>query len=171
MNFIPENLSRWVLPRNYAGAEWSGYYVAPVGRSRDSDILEESNFAQQWDALSDLVADVPGADESSPQIVREGHFLCGWVEWVAIHESNEAALRVADKLAERLERYPVLSDDDFSQREDEAAQQVWAKCYGLRERMSYLRRHRNQFEFHSFAELLAVARGRYFNGYASELLH
>lgn len=170
MPYTPENLTRWTLPRYYAGATWEGYFVAPVSRNRDSDILTESNFDQQWEALSAHSADVPGVDESSPQIVREGHWLCGWVEWVAIHESNESALRAADKIAERIDRYPILNEDDFSRREDESAQKVWAECYNMKERIAYLRRHRNQFEFYSFADLLAVARGRYFNGYASELL-
>lgn len=171
MTYNPENLHRWTLPRHYVGAHWRGYFVAPVSRNRDSDILTESNFAQQWEALRAHLADVPNADESSPQIVREGHFLCGWVEWVAIHESNESALRVADNLAARLERYPILSEEDLSAREEEEAQRVWAKCYNTRERVDYLRKNWRQFEFGSFAELLAVARGRYFNGYASELLH
>lgn len=171
MPYIPENLSRWTLPRNYVGAQWEGYFVAPVSRNRDSDILTESNFDQQWESLRAHLADVPNADECSPQIVRERHFLCGWVEWVAIHESNESALRVADNLAARLERYPVLNEEDWSAREEEEAQRVWAKCFNTRERIAYLRENWRQFEFGSFAELLAVARGRYFNGYASELLH
>lgn len=171
MNYNPENLHRWTLPRHYVGAQWEGYFVAPVSRNRDSDILTESNFGQQWEALRAHLADVPNADECSPQIVREGHFLCGWVEWVAIHESNESALRVADNLAARLERYPVLNEEDWSAREHEEAQRVWSKCFNTRERIAYLRENWRQFEFGSFSELLAVARGRYFNGYASELLH
>lgn len=171
MPYIPENLSRWTLPRHYVGAQWEGYFVAPVSRNRDSDILTESNFDQQWESLRAHLADVPNADECSPQIVRERHFLCGWVEWVAIHESNESALRVADNLAARLERYPVLNEEDWSAREEEEAQRVWAKCFNTRERIAYLRENWRQFEFGSFAELLAVARGCYFNGYASELLH
>lgn len=170
MPYTPENLHRWTLPRHYVGAQWEGYFVAPVSRNRDSDILTESNFDQQWEALRAHLADVPNADESSPQIVREGHFLCGWIEWIAIHESNESALRVADNLAARLERYPVLNEEDWSAREEEEAQRVWAKCFNTRERIAYLRENWRQFEFGSFAELLAVARGRYFNGYASELL-
>lgn len=171
MTYIPQHLSRWKLPQHYFGANWNGYFIAPVSRNRDSDALAESNFAEQWRALKPHSADVPDADESSPTIVRESHFLCGWVEWVAIHQSNEAALREADKIAERLENYPVLNEEDWSNREEEEAQAVWSKCYRDCDRVQYIRRNRSQFDFNSFSEMLAVARGRYFNGYASELLH
>jgi hypothetical protein len=41
----PKHLKHWTRPRDYFGAEWSRYYSAGVGQSRDSDCLEQSNFA------------------------------------------------------------------------------------------------------------------------------
>jgi hypothetical protein len=114
--------------------------------------------------------DVPGEDETSPTIVSENHWAVGWVEWVAIHESNAPAIAAAERIAERLERYPVLNEDLLSQRELEEADDVWKRCYRPDERIAYIRKHRNQFDFGSFAELLDVVRGKYFNGYASELI-
>lgn len=170
MNYNPTHLSRWTRPQCYMGATWEGYFVAPVTRNRDSDCLTNSNWDCQWRDLSACKSDVPYTDESSPVVVSEKHWAVGWVEWVAIHESNEAALRVADRLAERLESYPVLDEEDWSQKEQEEAEQVWRNCYRQRERIAYIREHRSQFEFSSLSDLLACVRGKYFAGYASELL-
>lgn len=128
--YVPENLSRWELPDSYAGAHWDGYYRAPVGRNRDSDLLTQSNWDQQWDALKAFRADVPGTDEVSPVDVCENHWAVGWVEWVAIHESNGPALREADHLAGALADYPVLDDEDFSRREWEDYEKGW-ESYGF----------------------------------------
>lgn len=127
--FVPENLKRWRLPDSYTGAHWDGYYVAPIGRHRDSDLLTESNWDCQWSELSKLRADVPGEDETSPRMVRESHWAVGWVEWVAIHESNEAALRTADEIAAGLESYTVLDEKDLSRREWEDYAEGWRQ-YG-----------------------------------------
>ena len=128
--YVPENLSRWELPGSYAGAHWDGYYRAPVGRNRDSDLPTQSNWDQQWDALKAFRADVPDADGVSPVAVCENHWAVGWVEWVAIHESNGPALREADRLAARVERYPVLNEEDRSNREWEDYEKGWGS-YGF----------------------------------------
>lgn len=169
--YKPEHLKRWVLPRDYAGTHWDGYYVAPCGLSRTSDVFERSNWRSQWELLKAHRADVSEADESSPVEVTENHWAVGWVSWVAIHESNESALREADAIAERLENYPILDEDDFSREEDLEAQEIWRNCYRDKERLEYVRKHRSQFEFNSFSEMLSCIRGRYFSGYASDLIH
>ena len=172
--YTPTYLEPWNRPQCYIGAQWNGYYRAPVGRARDSHCLTESNWGQQWQALEPLKADCldsDGDEISSPCVVSENHWAVGWIEWVAIHESNEAALREADRLAERLENYPVLDEEDFSEREREEADKVWKDCYRPKERIAYIRKASlGEFEFHGFADLLAVVRGKYFNGYASGLL-
>ena len=129
--YQPERLERWKMPRDYFGAEWPEYYSAGVGRSRDSDCLEESNFHAMLAAL--------GGESETVQVVRESHWAVGWVEWIAIHESDETALREADRQQERLEDYPVLDDDDHSLREWEECERVWSDCYTDRERIRYLR--------------------------------
>lgn len=173
MKYTPENIERWKLPSHYMGAHWEGYFVAPVSRNRDSDTLTESNWSVQWERLKGSVADIPeetGEDGRSPVVVTENHFLCGWVEWVAIHETNEAALREADAMAARLESYPVLSEEHWSELETKEADRVWRDHYREQERVEYIRKNRGQFEFHSFSDLLGCVRGKYFSGYASELL-
>jgi hypothetical protein len=129
--YQPERLERWKMPRDYFGAQWPEYYSAGVGRSRDSDCLEESNFHAMLSAL--------GGESVTVQVVRESHWAVGWVEWIAIHESDEQSLRAADRLCGELEDYPILDEDDWSTREWEECERVWSDCYTDRERVRYLR--------------------------------
>lgn len=161
--FEPKHLKRWTMPDHYFGAVWPAYYSSGVGRSRDSDDLEESNFATM---LKDL-----GGESETVQVVREGHWAVGWVEWIAIHQDDDKALQIADENMARLADYPVLDESDWSEREMESANAIWHDCYNAKERIAYIRKYRSQFDFHDMADLRAVVRGDYFNGYASELLH
>jgi hypothetical protein len=150
------------------GAEWPEYFVF-LGRNRDSDALERSNF----DAGLAAVGGEQTSDDGTELVVvvRENHFLCGWVEWIAIHETAVEALAKATAIAKRLDNYPVVSEELLSEYETEEAQQVWMRCYDVNERIAYIRAHRSQFEFNSLADVLGCVRGEYFAGYASELIY
>lgn len=161
--FNPQNLERWQMPSHYAGETWPDYYSAGVGQSRDSDCLERSNFAEMLQLL--------GGETETVIVVRESHWAVGWIEWIAIHQDDEASLAIADEAKGRLEDYPVLNEDDFSTREMEEANEIWRECYSPFERIDYIRRYRSQFEFHDFADMIACIRGEYFAGYASELIN
>jgi hypothetical protein len=172
--YTPENLRLWSLPGSYAGAEWNGYYSAGFGRSRESDVLEESNFAAVLAALAPFLEasegphDPDGGYGRNPAatccVVRESHWAVGWVEWVAIRADQSDALRVADGLAGRYADYPVLDENDYSEREEEAADYVWRECYDTAERLAWLRDHADSPYFGdgaTWGELRAVARGDY----------
>lgn len=161
--FEPKHLKRWTMPDSYFGEVWPAYYSAGVGQSRDSDDLEESNFATMVKLL--------GGESDTVQIVQESHWAVGWVEWIAIHQDDEAALRIADQAKGRLADYPVLDEEDWCEREHESAQRVWKDCYDAKERIAYIRKHSDQFEFRDYADLIGCVRGNYFAGYASELLY
>lgn len=161
--YQPQHLERWTKPDHYAGAAWPEYYSAGVGQSRDSDCLEESNFACMLKAL--------GGETDTVIVVRESHWAVGWVEWIAIHQSDTRALQEADRLKACLADYPILNEEDFSEREMEAANVVWRDCYSAKERIKYIREHRSQFDFHDWQDMRAVAAGQYFSGYASELIY
>jgi hypothetical protein len=150
------------MPQHYAGETWPAYYSSGVGQSRDSDALERSNFATMLKNL--------GGECDTVQVVREHHWAVGWVEWIAIHQDNETALRIADENMARMQDYPVLNEYDWSEREQDDANETWQNCYSPLERIKYIREHRSQFEFHNFADMLGCARGEYFAGYASELI-
>lgn len=126
MDYQPKNLRLWTMPDNYFGAVWPAYYSAGFGRSRDSDDLEESNFATALAAL--------GGESETVEVVRESHWAVGWVEWIAIHQDDDKALHIADDLVERYRNYPCLNEDDWSDRECNRAQESWENS-DLRERI------------------------------------
>lgn len=166
--FNPKHLNRWTLPPSYAGAQWPDYYVF-LAQNRDSDALTRSNFKCGLAAIGGET----GEDDdgtSAVTVVRESHWACDWVEWIAIHQTNTTALEKADAIAADLENYPVVDENDYSETESADADETWKNCYDARERIAYIRDHRSQFDFHDFADLLACVRGNYFAGYASELL-
>jgi hypothetical protein len=172
--YTPAFLKRWTRPANYIGASWPDYYGSGFGQSRDSDELEASNFATVLAKLKALPEFVPPATDSENEIesrfvVSENHWAVGWVEWIAIHDSDEAALRLCDDLREKADGYPVLDENDFSERETESANKIWKTCYSVTERKEYIRRNRSQFDFRGFRDAAACLRGDYFAGYASEL--
>jgi hypothetical protein len=115
--FEPKHLKRWTMPDNYFGAVWPATYSAGVGQSRDSDALERSNFSCM---LQDL-----GGESDTVEVVRESHWLVGWVEWIAIHQDDEKALRVADANKARMEDYPALNEDHWSELEWTEAADFW----------------------------------------------
>lgn len=86
--------------------------IGPVGRSRDSTLLEESNFEVIWKDLH----------KKYPQVVeieRLGHWGVGWVEgivWKAYNKNgapSNVAVAVCD-WEDQLNRYPVADEDAYS---------------------------------------------------------
>ena len=127
-----ENLSikRWERPDSFA-AFCDDWFYSPkafvfLGRNRDSDLLTLSNFECALKAI--------GGESDTVRVVREHHWACGWVEWIAIHESDCDALIVADEILEALADYPVLDDEHFGELEWNAAAADWERM-GVAERI------------------------------------
>ncbi len=128
----------WKLPDSYFGASWDNYYVF-LGRNRDSGCLGNSNFECGLKAIRSVMSkkDIPADDEeeyskdegATVQVVHEGHWACGWVEWIAIHKSDTAAIAEANEIIDCLEDYLVLNDEDLSNREYEEFLSGWSS-YG-----------------------------------------
>jgi len=121
--YIPENLERWERPECFVA--WSDHWAHSeecfvfLGRHRESDIITETNFEV---ALLEL-----GGESETVEVIREGHWAVGWVEWIAIHESDRVALENADKMAAALADYPVLDDEAVSEAEINAASEYWER--------------------------------------------
>lgn len=162
MTYEPKRLKRWIMPGSYFGAEWPDYFSSGVGQSRDSDPLETSNFR--------VMLKLIGGESETVKVIREGHWAVGWVEWIAIHQDDEKALSIADEQAERLQDYLILDEDDWSEEEQKVADETWTNCYDDKERVKYIRENRSQFEFRDYGDLIGCVRGRYFAGYAGDLL-
>lgn len=158
---LHEALTRWQVPDSYFGQHWDEYFVG-LGQHRDSDALGRSNFRAALEAL--------GGESETVHVVREGHWAVGWIEWIAIHESNIEALKIQYDIERSLANYPVLDESDLCEEEAEEADEVWRNCYDEKERIEYVRENSSQFYFASWSDLRNVIRGEYFTGYASELL-
>jgi hypothetical protein len=151
LNEVASNPSGFDSYSNYIGEIPSDSLLVVLTRSRDSDILTESNWEVALERL--------GGESDTVEIHRFGHWACGWWEALCVQagskEEDEAVEIESD-----LEAYPVLSDDHFSEAESDEAHRVWAECYSPNERIEYIREG-SGFEFLSFGELLQSVRGVY----------
>ena len=162
MSFTPEHFQLWTHPEYYAGEEFPDLYVT-LGQHRDSGVLDRSNFRSFLKAL--------GGESDTVRVIRAGHWLVGWIEFIGIHKDDAVALEAADEMAAALKDYPVVDEDDYSELEREEANETWKNCFSAQERLVYIREHSSQFEFRDYADLISNVRGAYFSGYASELLN
>lgn len=138
------------------------WLVAPVIRTRDSGVLETSN----WEVIrKDLEEHDTGEDM---EIHRFGHWGPGWFEIILVRPDSKCA-RVAEEWEGALSDYPVASEEHLSQLENEEALKVWQNCYTVETRIKYIRNNPVEFEFHNLAEMMACVRGETFCGYASEM--
>ncbi len=116
-------IEKWTRPESFAawtdGAPYNGEWYAFLGRNRDSSTLEDSNFGRGLELI--------GGESETVMVVRESHWAVGWVEWVAIHESDHAALSQADEILCALSEYPVVDDEHYSNLEWEAIGAFWQR--------------------------------------------
>lgn len=135
MNLI--RVSAWSRPSHYVGKEWHGWYVG-LGRNRESSCLSTVNFevflekvlaaSDKGSVLEpDISRDGEAMEIDTVYVVRESHWAVGWIEWIAIHESDKGALAKAEELFERLDDYPVLDEDKWSERETEEIDRFYAQ--------------------------------------------
>ena len=127
MTYQPENLKRWKLPDSYFGAEWPEYYSF-LSQHRDSDSVSRSNFIRGLELI--------GGESDTVIVVRERHWAVGWMEWIAIHQSDDAALQSADEIMAALSDYPVIDDNHLSEMEWNEAADYWESA-SIRERLEH----------------------------------
>ena len=88
-------------------ADWE---VFPCGINRDSTLLDTSNWKMALKELDEL---------EGYEVHRFGHWACGWYE-VILLEPRTPAHDKAIAMGKRLADYPVLNEEDYSDREYEA---------------------------------------------------
>lgn len=87
---------------------------------RDSGLLDQSNAAAIAKALE------PFTEGDDPDVVAENHshWAVGWIEGFSIRVFRNGqitdAFRTYHELAQRLDDYPILDEEDYSRREFEA---------------------------------------------------
>lgn len=141
---------------------------------RDADCLARSNYRCFIRALGGKGTEgLKGSQEINDNVAIEEatHWAVGWVQYLIIKPEAKELVAVADKILEGLEDYPLINEQDFSELEMQEANEVWANCYRPKERIEYIRKHPSQFEFRDYQDLIGCVRGKYFAGYASELLN
>lgn len=104
------------------------WLVLPLIQTRDSGPLEESNFAA---AIRD--AETHGVEHATH---RFGHWGPGWFEIIVVAPAHRAW---AESLADALEDYPVLDEEDLGEREHEDACTSW-DSWGARDFMRQVQR-------------------------------
>ena len=92
------------------------WFVAPVGRNRDSDHLYLSNWAAALALLGD--------ESETVEVHRFGHWACGWFEIILVAPMSIAHVE-ALRIESALEEYPLLDEEDHSNREFEACCEAW----------------------------------------------
>jgi len=91
------------------------WFVAPVSRNRDDgEPLTESNF--------ETCLEILGGESETIEVHRFDHWGPGWFEIILVHPSKENAL---EEIAASLKNYPVLDEEDYSQREYDAILEAW----------------------------------------------
>ena len=158
--YVPEHLEQWDCSptgfdsaANYAGADFGGFYVAPISRNRDtSDALTLSNWGVISEDLDELI------EHEDSGATTFGHWACGWYELYLIHGTDTAALKAADQWAASLADYPVASEARLSELEVEQEAEHWEN-WGL-----------NDWERHLEAALKPFAPDEADHWWASEVL-
>jgi hypothetical protein len=101
-------LDKWTRPDCYTGENHFNSYIF-LSRTRDGDLLEESNFHVGLARL--------GGESETVRVIRERHWACGWIEWIKIDASDIEAISKAQEMIDDLSDYPCLCEDDLSERE------------------------------------------------------
>jgi hypothetical protein len=95
----------------YFGDKLNRAWQVSIYQSTMGNVLEECNFTVFLERLGGLSETV--------HVHRVGFSGDGWYEFVAIHESDEAAIVKAREMLDLLKDYPILDDDRFTQAEDD----------------------------------------------------
>lgn len=135
-----QHINRWSRPSHYMGESWPDYYSSGVGQSRDSDALERSNFVCMLKEL--------GGESETVFVIRESHWAVGWVEWIAIHESDDKALAIADQIKGKLDDYPVIDEEHMSELEWTEAADYWDSM-SPRSKVEYAMGERARMHWHA----------------------
>ena len=112
--FDPKGLNADIL-------EIENFLVIPVIQTRNSKVLEKTNFQAAIKILD--------GESKQVQIHRFNHWGPGWFEIILINPNDKGIMEKAKSIEESLENYPILDDELYSQLE-------WNEMYDLWESMS-----------------------------------
>lgn len=129
------NECKWERPDSYCGHNPVGDYVI-YSRTRDSSILENSNYDLILAELKAEADKYPDIDQPVYDF-RASHWAVGWVEYIIVEkDAPQSILDMAEDILRGLADYPVVSEEDYSEKQYDAVHEYWENC-GLRERMEW----------------------------------
>lgn len=99
---------------------FESYFPSGVGQHRDSDDLQESNFSTAIELLKKAGCE----EEVDYKVCLSTCSMVGWQEGIYVHKDSHAAMVMAE-INIQLENYPVLDDDDYSERQWNSTMQGW----------------------------------------------
>lgn len=99
---------------------WGSYggWLVVLGQSRDSDVLERSNFDSTCKMLDDI-------SPECYEVERETHWTVGWVETLLVDPDNTDAVEMAESIRDRLEDYPIVDEEHYSAMECHEFEESW----------------------------------------------
>lgn len=105
---------------NFGGddSEYREWLAAPLGRSRDSGIMENVNFEAGLKML--------GGKSDTVRVERYGHWACGWIEQVYVKPGTPAEIE-AGKIEAALADYPLLDESAYFEAVNAAAVEYFAQ--------------------------------------------
>ena len=141
----------WKTPDSYFGYNPVGDFVL-YSRHRDSELMVESNWDCLQESLNKIIKTLPepnirtqkdyyGEDEELPSgwmySWEASHWAVGWVQYLMIrHDAPEVLIEAADEMYNALRDYPILDEEDYSERQDNAIYKYWQDC-SIKERIEY----------------------------------
>ncbi len=140
---------------------WGEYesWLVVLGRSKNSDVLERSNFDAACTSLETISTD-------DYTIEKEKHWLVGWVETLLVNPNNQLMVAAAEQIIESIKEYPILDETLHSQYENDECSETWSDCLDWHDRLTWLKTH----DFTgTFIQLLSAVRGSWND--ASDILH
>ncbi len=108
--------------RGYAELDDPDNWAIVYTHHRDSGLLDESNA----EAIAEAMRPFVEADTENPDVYEEhhSHWAVGWIDGYAIRVFRDGeitdAFRAWFDLNQQLDDYPVLDEEDYSNREHEA---------------------------------------------------
>jgi hypothetical protein len=119
-------IKKWERASNYIGETYCDYYIV-YSNSRDGGLLQTSNY----NCITESLKNYGGFIEA-----RFNHWGCGYLDVIMIHESDLEGCERANGILTDLSKYAIYNEDDFSQRVDDYAQELWIEI-SLTEKIDY----------------------------------
>lgn len=123
---------RWKHPGAYFGFNPEDSYLL-YSQHRESKVLDESNWCSFIREMGEAGAELVFRDrdtEGEPDFYewRASCSMVGWVGYLMIRDTAPDHLLIrAAEILKKLEGYPILDEDDWSERECDAVSSWWEK--------------------------------------------